>query len=385
MRVLHIIIDLDVGGAELMLERLLHADSSSARQHRIISIKSCGSVGRRMQSAGFEIETLGADTMWQVPAAVISLRKKIRDYQPDVIQTWMYHSDLIGGLTALLAGYRCIVWGVRTNASPRSAFGLKARLLQRVCAILAHHVPKKIIVVSRAARSSHAAIGYPDERMEVIGNGVVIPSDEDLVSGRSSLRATWGFGENDQVVGMMARFDKQKGHKLFLKAVSAIASEFPNAKFVMIGRNCDTTNLELQRWIDECGMRQKILLLGERRDPFDCLAAMDIFCLPSIVEGFPNVLAEAMASGVACVASDVGAVSELLAGRGAIVPPGSELALQEAISEYLSIPSSELKEIGRVGRRHMQDNFAMTAVVGDYVRVYHSVLQPQGAVQQGAQ
>ena len=114
MRILHIMPDLNAGGAEGMMKRLIEAHlGDPGFEHRVISLRGLGSVGPPLQARGVHVEALGLTSMLGLPAAVLRLAKRIREQKPDVVQTWMYHSDLVGGLAARLAGVKRIIWGVR--------------------------------------------------------------------------------------------------------------------------------------------------------------------------------------------------------------------------------------------------------------------------------
>lgn len=373
MKVLHIIVGLNVGGAELMLERLIHLDADSDRQHKVISISGIGTVGKRMQAAGVLVDALDANRPSQIPGAVLQMRRIIQNYGPDVVQTWMYHADLIGGLAARLAGNQTIVWNVRTNANPRSAFPVKTRLLQRLCALMGHLIPKRIIAASEAGLDSHAAIGYPRGRMLAIGNGFAIPAQKDLDAARPRIRKEWNLASDACAIGMVGRFYAPKGHENFVRAAGMIAESLPRARFVIIGRDCDMGNQVLASWIAEAGLQDRILLLGERSDIPDCLAALDVFCLPSLIEGFPNALGEAMAAGKACVTTSAGAAAELLAGHGILVPVGDSGALAQGIADLASMPLPEREAMGHAARQHIATTRGMTQVLTRYIQLYTSL------------
>lgn len=378
MKVVHVIVGLGVGGAELMLERLLLYSDQPARRHRVISLCGFDNAEARMQanrlrSAGIPVDALNLSGPWHIIGALARLTKMIRKECPDLVQTWMYHSDLIGGLAARLAGCHNIVWNLRTNALPRSAFPRRTRLMQRFCALMAYLIPKKIIAASHAALDSHVSIGYPKHRIIVIGNGFKIPDAEDLHAARPRLRKAWGLAPDDCAIGMVGRFDRLKGQENFIRAAGLMAGQYPRASFFIIGRQCETINVDLMKWVEEAGLRGRIQLLGERHDIADCLSAFDVFCLPSVLEGFPNALGEAMAAGRACVATSTGGSVELLAGHGLLVPAGDSPALADAMARLVGLSSGERETIGQAARHHIVETYGLAKIVRQYVDLYDTV------------
>lgn len=379
MKIFHVIVGLGVGGAELMLERLLLNEDQSVRRHRVVSLRGLGDFSAQMQAsrlraAGITVDTLDLDSPWHIPRALAHLIQLIREERPDVVQTWMYHSDLIGGLAARLAGCSNIVWNLRTNALPSSAFPRRTQLLQRFCALMAHLIPRKIIAASRAGLESHVAIGYPRHRIVAIGNGFIMPNSEDLSASRLRVRRDWGLSPEDCAIGMVGRFDRQKGQENFIRAAGLVARQYPQARFFIIGRQCDSANSQLMQWVEEAGLSKSIHLLGERRNVSDYLSALDVFCMPSLIEGFPNALGEAMAAGRACIATSTGGSTELLAEYGLKVPPGNSAALAVAMGRLVELSAAEREIMGQEARQHIIATHGIDRISRQYFDLYDSLL-----------
>ena len=170
-KVLHITTGLKVGGAETVLKCLIEFDIANRDDIVVVSLTSLGVIGKILRAQGVIVHALNMSSsplgfftaLWQ-------LRNLIRQYQPEIVQTWMYHADLLGGLSAYLAGYKNIVWGIHhTSLSFSGSF--KTVFIMKVCAVLSRWIPKKIICVADAARQAHIASGYEATRMVVIPNG----------------------------------------------------------------------------------------------------------------------------------------------------------------------------------------------------------------------
>lgn len=375
MRVLHIIASLDaVGGAELMLERLVLAQLHAGEfEPVVIALQKSGAIADRLRSEGIRVEAIGIGTPWRLPGDLLRLRRHVRALRPDIVQTWMYHADLLGGLAARLAGHRRVVWGIRnTDLFPGNGASRGLAVAMRLCARLSHRLPAAIVCVAEAARRSHIAVGYAREKMLVIQNGFdPAPQRGDV---RREVRREFAIPNDALVIGSVGRFNAYKDHRTFVVAMRAVAEQRPDARFLMIGRDVDAGNPDLRDWIAASGHADRFVLGGERRDVQRCFAAMDIFCLHSKSEGFPNVLAEAMLASLPVVTTDVGDAGLLAGNHSTVIPPAAAQALTEAVMRLATLDPDRRRDLGRAARAHVEANYSMTAVTGQYARLYRSLL-----------
>lgn len=379
MNVVHVIVGLNVGGAELMLSRLILTQQAHqfGVSHKIISLTSVGVVGAQLQAEGVSVTSLGMRSALQVPLACFRLVGLLRRMQPDVVQTWMYHADLLGGLAALLAGCRHVIWGIRTTDIGKG--GSRATALVRwLCSRLSCWVPRRIVCAAYASRRLHAAIGYSGDRMVVIPNGFDLASLKARAADVAALRHTCGLGADVFVVGTLGRFNAVKDQHNFVRAAGVLAQQYPAVRFLLVGRGCDAANGVLSAWIAATGFPQRFVLLGERQDAPVCLAAMDVFALPSRTEGFPNVLAEAMAMGLPCVSTDVGDAAVVLGDCGEVVPPEDAQALAAGLSRLLDMPAEQRAALGVAGRKRIESEFSMAVCAERFVAIYEDVLVQLG-------
>jgi glycosyltransferase involved in cell wall biosynthesis len=128
---------------------------------------------------------------------------------------------------------------------------------------------------------------------------------------------------------------------------------------MLVGRGVDDANAEIAGWIREWRLDGRVALLGERRDIAACYAAMDVFCLSSIHEAFPNVVAEAMAAGLPCVVTDAGDAADIVGDTGSVVPPRDSERLAAALAAVLSMPADERRKLGAAARRRIETTFSM--------------------------
>ena len=376
MIILHIITNLATGGAELMLERLvLHQTREGRYRHKVISLRSLGQVGPRLLAAGIDVEAMGMTGPMSFVAGFVRLVRRIRQVRPDVVQTWMYHADLIGGLAARLAGHRRIIWGIRIM-DVSAALGVSRSLIwsRRICARLSRVVPRKIVYVAESARKVHEPLGYAAEKSVVIPNGYVMPSPEDVAGARGRMRAELGLEEGAFLIGSAGRFSPQKGYRGFVEAAAVTARRFPNAQFLIFGRDINWENEELAGWIADAGLIDRFHLLGERRNVIDWLAALDVFALFSLGEGFPNIVAEAMSAGVPCIVTDVGDAALLVGDTGIVIRSQDLKGLTGGLESLIAAGEDERRRLGEAARRRVETVFSLSAVAERYGTLYEEVL-----------
>lgn len=175
------------------------------------------------------------------------------------------------------------------------------------------------------------------------------------------------------------RFNPDKDQKNFVMATGRLARINFNVRFMMVGRNLDVNNLDLMHWIKETDHVDRFILLGERSDVSACLSAMDIFCLHSRTEGFPNVLGEAMAIGLPCVATDVGDAALLLGGDGIIVQKENHVLLANGLKKLLALTGEERSLLGRNAKQRINDKFTLSRTREQFEVIYNEVLNGGGS------
>lgn len=372
MIVCHVIIGLNIGGAELMLKRLIDYFNTHEQttRHVVISLTTIGPIGLSLKTAGIEVYCIGFGSKkhW---TAVWHLYKTIRLIKPDIIQTWMYHSDLVGGVIGRLAGCKNVIWGIRAT----EIYNQRTIKIRFLCAQLSRWLPNVIVCVAKVSYKTHVKLGYFEKKMVVIPNGFELQTLTASPEEKLSLRASCGIKTSDIVIGILGRFDRDKDHNNFVQAARLLAVQMKSVRFLMVGRNLDDKNDELIGWISETGFADRFVLLGERRDVPACLAAMDVFCLSSITEGFPNVLGEAMAMRKLCVATDAGDAAFLLGDCGVIVPCNNSQALSNGVLSLLNLSPNEQIALGERAHNRIVAEFAMKQSMALFSNLYSRLLE----------
>ena len=374
LKILHIIVGLNLGGGETMLKRLIESDPESIPNAVVVSLTSLGAIGESLRNQGVNVHTLNlSPSGFNILTVMWRLIKLIRHYQPNIVQTWMYHADFLGGLAAYLAGYRNVVWSVHHTALSRSD-SERTFIIMKICAFLSRWIPKKIICVAEKVKLAHSIAGYDASRMVVIPNGFDFSQLTATQEQRIALRLACDFSEHDIVIGCVGRFHVDKGQDNFIKAAAHIVRHYPMAKFLLVGRDCDINNAQLMNWLNNVGLQERFVLLGERSDVPVCLAAMDVFCMPSRTEGFPLGLGEAMSMGLPCVATDVGDTSVLTGDTAVLVSAQNEQALAQELLNIIALSEKQREQMGQRAKERVMSEFPIEKVRVRYEAVYRVVI-----------
>jgi glycosyltransferase involved in cell wall biosynthesis len=369
--VTHIISGLGLGGAEVMLARVLAHTARARIEPEVISMTTRGPIGEEIAGRGIPVHTLGMrrglPTPWHLPALVRLLRRTA----PDVIQTWMYHADLMGGLAGRRAGRIPVVWGIRHTDLRWGSARLTTILTARLNGLLSGALPAAIVCNSEASRRIHERMGYASSKLTVIPNGFDLDTFHPDSLAWAEVRRELGVPPEALLVGNVARYHPQKDHRSLVRAAAVLNATIPGVHFLFVGTGVSPENAELSGWIRTAGLEGCVHLLGRRLDTPRLYAAMDVFCLSSSHgESFPQVVGEAMASGVPCVVTDVGDAAEIVGQTGRVVRPGRAEELAAACEGLLRLPAAERRRLGEAARRRIHDQYSIQSIVSLYAALY---------------
>jgi glycosyltransferase involved in cell wall biosynthesis len=374
MKILHIIIGLNVGGAEIMLKRLVQSSlGNKGLANEVVSLTQLGVIGIQLENMGVRVTVLNIKSIFSAPYAFFKLVKIIKNSKPSIVQTWMYHADLLGGLASFFAGNRNIAWNIRGSSIPQQSLSLTG-VLTKLCAILSHKLPKKIICCAEAARSSHVIKGYAQSKMVVINNGYDM-GDYHAREARESGRLNLGISEDTIVIGIVGRFDVLKDYNNFISAANELLKEFSNIKFLMVGKGLDNENHELTKMVKNDNTLDSFLLMGERNNVNKYLAVMDIYCMSSSKEGFPNVVCEAMAMQIPCVVTDAGDAKNIVGDTGIVVPIKDSSALALGLKTMISYDVEKKLKLGKLARERINRNYSIEKALNQYEELYREIVK----------
>lgn len=365
--VLHIITSLGEGGAESVLYKLCAREKSFT--HVVVCLTGSGKYSEMLSAIGVEVYCLGMNPGKISLPKLGELYAVIKRYRPDVVQTWMYHSDLIGGLVARMAGCSVVLWNIRHSVLVSGKTKKSTILVARLCALLSGIIPRYIVCCAESARKYHAGIGYSNRKMRVIHNGVSL-KDFYPVEKKPTM-------SDRPVIGCVARYSADKDHENLLHALSLLKARGYEFSCHLIGSGLDKNNLELVRLINDLHLGDSVRLLGSQKNVCGVMNDLDIHVLPSRSEGFPNVLAEAMACGVPCVSTDVGDAALIVGNFGWIIEPGNSEKLADGIKQAIEKRSNhdEWMDLKKACRKSMEDNFDIDGMVASYQNIWKLALQ----------
>jgi glycosyltransferase involved in cell wall biosynthesis len=295
----------------------------------------------------------------------------------DIVQTWLYHADLLGFLVGRFAEVKRIVWGIRCSDMHLRKYRPMTALTVRLCGVLSPLVDA-IIVNSSVGRRIHENRGYQTERMVLIPNGFQIDRFKPDASAGSWLRQHLGLSEDTFLIGMVARFDLMKDHATFLKAASILSREEKNVHFILVGKGMDPENPQLARLMD-AHLKARVHLLGLRHDIPRIMAGLDIASSSSAFgEGFSNTIGEAMACGIPCVVTKVGDSPFVVGNTGIVVPPVNPEKLAEGWRRILHMDREERKRLGRDARSRIVEEYDLDQIVERFQELYERLMPGKG-------
>jgi glycosyltransferase involved in cell wall biosynthesis len=375
VRIVHVITGLDQGGAEAMLEKLVLTGRRMNPEigQVVINLGKPGVVGNRLARAGVAVESLGMNLALRSVVQLRALAVRLRPSpEVTVVQTWLWHADLVGGLCARAAGNRRVVWNLRNSMPRHAATKPASRAVARVCGWLSRWLPARIICNSTAALQAHVAIGYYPKKCIVVPNGFDLRRFVNSASARIEVRGRWRTGPGDALVGMVARVDPLKDHATFIRAAAIVAARVPQARFVLIGEGI-TRDPKLPMLLAQTNLVEKFILEERCDDVQTVMSALDVFCLASWSEGFPNVLGEAMACATPAVATDVGDVRDILGDGRLVAAVGDPGSLATCINYVLDLGESGRRALGFKQRCEVEARFDIERVWSTYRDLYASI------------
>ncbi len=315
------------------------------------------------------------------------LARLIREHEIDIVQTHLF--DLSTNFLMLLLPYttnlRLLFWTVHNVNSGPAGDNLSKpkRYVYRWLYKLASQKASGFIAVSdRVKKAMLGAVGPTiEDSITVICNGVNVKRYGHPVD-KTAVRSELGLDANAYLAAVVGTLKEQKGHRYLIEAAASIVSQYSNWHLLVIGDG--ELGEELQAQTDRLGLGEHIHFLGNRHDVPDLLAASDLFVLPSLWEGLPMALIEAMATGLPIVATQVSGTIQVMVPdeTGILVPPGEAQKLTEAVLQILS-DSERALAMGAAARRRVEEEFSAQKQADEHLALYHRLLQEEAGGCQG--
>ncbi len=374
-KILFVITALPIGGAQMMLFKLLKTINRERFDATVVSLSNVGVVGDQISRLGYRVVPLNISPGAMSIRGLFALRAVIKAERPDIIQGWMYHANVAAQLAAMLVRRPVpVVTSIRATYSILDHKKLNTAIVIWMGAKLSGRAHATINNSRFSATEHRRQLGYSTSNVVVIPNGFDTAAFRPDPAARARVRASLGIPEGTLLVGIIGRVEPIKDHGTFLRAARLVRQQFPNARFLLVGAGAAPSNAALTALIRECGLENSVYLLSECSDMPELTAALDLSVLSSLSEGFPNVVGEAMSCAVCAVATATGDTGAIIGRTGGLAPVHRPEMLADAMSRVLAMEPEQRRNLGYLARARIVEKFSLEAVVRQYEAVYERVL-----------
>jgi len=372
---MHMITELNVGGAEIMLKKLLETMDPGRFKQSVLSLQNKGPIGNQIEKLGITVYELNLHRPFSRIRALSRLRMIFSEQRPDLIQGWLYHGNLAASLLRFLnVSNRPVIWNIRCSLN---SFKREKPLTYMAiwAGVLFSGSVAGILYNSHFSADQHSAIGYSHGKACIIPNGFDLKRFKPNLHARQKVRSALRVPKDGVLIGLIARYHPMKDHVNFLEAASLIAKQRTNVRFLILGGDVDKRASGLIGIVEALGLGDRVIFLGERPDVESFYPALDIASLSSYGEGFPNVIGEAMACCIPCVVTDVGDCRRLVGKTGIVVPAKNPEALKKGWEELIEKGKAERNKLGTAARKRILENFEISNIAGRYEELYQRVME----------
>lgn len=356
---------LDFGGAERQLSTLTRLLDQAGHDVRIAVFYAGGGLETETRAAGVPVVDLQKGGRWDLLPFLWRLFRLLRKERPAIVHGYLTVPNLLAVLLKpFLPGVR-VVMGIRASNMDLDRYDWLSRLTTRLERI-ASWGADLLIVNSRAGRDHLLAQGFAPGKVCVVPNGIDTGRFRPDPAARREQRAAWGIGEDERLIGLIARWDPMKDHPNFLRAAARLHADHPGTRFVCMGGGDIAYRSQLESLAATLGLAEAIAWREPQAELTPVYAALDILVSASrFGEGFSNVIGEAMATGVPCVVTDVGDSAWIVGDTGRVAPPGDAAALAAAVDELLDLPPAARAALGERAHARIEQNFSLEALTNN--------------------
>jgi glycosyltransferase involved in cell wall biosynthesis len=375
MKIVHIINSLKKGGAEGNLYRLCKIQKKKYKNKIdiiIITLIDNGYYEYELKKKGIKIISLRINEknkIFDFIKKITKLRKYIKKINPDIIQSWMYHSNF---LTMFIPKkyHNKIFWNIRHSELNLKISKKMTILLSIICGLFSRFVPKKIIYCSEKSIKFHENNQfYSKKKTRLIDNGysdkIYYPSN----NLRSNFRKKNKIKKTDIILGYAGRYAKQKNIESLLNAFSKIVKNYSNVHLYMVGKEINLQNKELINIMSGLNIKDKIVLLNEQKNLVEFYNGIDLLVLTSHSESFPNVIAEAMLCSTPVLASNAGCSKKIIDKYGFVLNKNDYLSITKGLKRSINILENKKgnwKSLKKNVRSQIKNKFSIEKMAHNY-------------------
>lgn len=357
------ITELDPGGAERALVRLVLGLDRYEWEPSVVCLGPDAELVGVLRDGGVSVTCLNVTSKRDF-GVVLRLRKELKRTQPKLLQTFLFHANVVGRITAKLARVPHVVSGIRV-AERRSKWPLR---IDRWTEFL---VDRHVCVSQSVADYSVQDAGLSESKVLAINNGV----DFDAIASAQPVDLSqFGVPPDAKVMLFVGRLDPQKAPDVLLKSMQSVVREHPQTHLVMVGDG--VLSESMRELAGLLSLSKQVHFVGRQADVAGFMKAADLLVLPSLWEGLPNVVLEAMAAGLPVVATAVDGTEEVIQHErnGWLVPPGVVDELATTLCRVLA-DSAAASQMASAAQALVSQHFTWERCVADYSRLYHELVQ----------
>jgi glycosyltransferase involved in cell wall biosynthesis len=378
VRIAFLVRALDVGGAEVQLSAIARGLDPDQFDVSVIYYYAGGSLVQELRDAGVGLYCLEKSGRWDLIPFFFRLLATVRVLRPAILHGFLSTSNILTSLLKPLVPGLRVIWGVRASNMDHGHYDITWRVSFALERLLSRHA-NRIIANSRAGRDHILENGFSGGRIEVVLNGIDTDNSSNDGNARQRLRAEWRIPAHEQLIGIIARLDPMKDHITFLRAAAQLATTHDSVRFVCVGNDGLADGNGLRALADELGIADRIVWAGFHADIRAVHKAIDLHTSCSAFgEGFSNSIAEAMASGIPNVVTDVGDSADIVGELGVVVPPRSPGQLALAWGKMLSLSTAERRSLAERCRQRILDNFSRRAMIERMTAIYQEEAARRG-------
>lgn len=374
INIVHLITTLERGGAQRILYEVIKKNKSLNFKHIVISLTEEKGFSKEIKNNVDKIYFLNGKNIFNFPILVFRAFLIIRNLKPDLIQSWLYHSDFIASILSLFLKRIPIIWTIHHASYSLKYESFHSKLIVYLLAKLSNHIPSQIIYCSQLSYEVHKKLGYKENKSKVILNGIdMLQFSPDKKLG-ITFKQIQGINEDQFVIGFVGRYDPNKGVDCFLKTIKEIKNKINNQKiiFLMCGYEMDKSNMELISKIKKMNLIQDIILLGEKSDMKSIYNSIDLLICTSLTESFGLVIVEALACGKTVIGSDIPALKKIIKIENLIEPNNYVLFAERSLNIIQN--KNNQKSLSKTNRDSVLRKYNIDNTINNYYKIYYECL-----------
>lgn len=380
MKIIHIINSLKKGGAEGNLYRLCKFHKNKYKKKikiTIVTLIDKGFYDADLKKLGINIVSLKINkqnNIFIMIKKILELRKFLYKQNPDIIQSWMYHSNFF---TILIPKkfYKKLFWNIRHSELNTQISKKKTICISIICGLFSKIVPKKIIYCSKRSKYFHEDNHfYAKNKSNLIENGF---SDRDYFPSKKSrlnYRKKNNVNDHDIILGYAGRYARQKNIPSLLNAFSKIIKKYNSLYLHMVGRDINKNNMELENLVKRLGIKKKVFFLNEQKNLFEFYNGIDLLVLTSHSESFPNVVAESMLCSTPVLSSNAGCAKKIIKDFGFVILNNDTNSIFKGLKKSINLfekNKKQLKFLKNKARIQIQKNFSIQKMAESYLKIWN--------------